>query len=349
MSPSVFTRIHPWLILYILSFGAAAHGEGVTLLPTEMPPGEPYEALLASHPEINVQPLPPIEALNEPDPDLPPGTRAGVFQYVSFQATWLSKGGGGPEAVGATTLEITGLFGFPFPRRTTPLLITPGFGVSYLNGPQTPDLPSRLYDTFVQFRHLRQITERFGTDLAFTPGVYSDFQQSSDEAFRMSGHFGAMWHCTDKFDIIVGVAYLPYQDLRILPFAGFVWKPNADWKIDITVPRPMIAKRIGHIFPEFSGWGLSSYLPTVVETANWIYIAGELGGGSWAIRRDNDTNDVVTYRDLRLIFGYERENYGALNYHAEIAYVFCRKYDYDSTTPAIHPGDSLMLRLGATY
>ena len=131
--------------------------------------------------------------------------------------------------------------------------------------------------------------------------------------------------------------------------AGFVWKPNADWKIDITVPRPMIAKRISHSYPKFDGGYLGCYLPKVVETANWIYIAGELGGGSWAIRRASGANDVVTYRDLRLIFGYERENYGALDYHAEIACVFCRKYDYDSATPAIHPGAAIMLRLGATY
>ena len=349
VSPSVFIRVHPWLILFILSFGAAAHGEGVVRLPTEMPVGEPYEGMLVSHPELTVQPLPPIEALNEPDPDLPPGAREGVFQYLSFQASWLDKGGGGPQALGASTLELTGVFGFPFPRRTTPLLITPGFAVSYLNGPEMPDLPARVYSTFVQFRHLRKITERLGTDLAVTPGVYSDFMQSSDEAFRMSGHFGAMWHCTDRFDIILGVAYLPYQDLRILPFAGFVWKPNDDWKIDITVPRPMIARRIGHVFPRFGGWGLSSYLPSVVETANWLYIAGELGGGSWAISRASGANDVITYRDLRLIFGYERENAGALNYHAEIAYVFSRKYDYDTNTPSIHPGNSLMLRLGAKY
>ena len=349
-------------------------------MPTEMPAGEPYEAifasnpqanagqyeglfasgpqtntgqyegLLVSHPESTVEPLPPIDGSDAPEVELPPGARDGVFQNVSFQAAWLSKGGG-PEALGASTLETTTLLGFPFPRRETPLLIKPGFAVSYLDGPEMPDLPARVYDTYVQFRHMRKLSELWGIDMAVTPGVYSDFKQGSDEAFRMSGHFGGMRKCTERFDLIVGVAYLPYQDLRILPFAGFIWTPTDDWKIEITVPRPMIARRIGQLYPwPAGGWldggDLACNAPT---TTDWVYIAGELGGGSWAIRRANGDNDVVTYRDLRLILGYERENIGGLDYHAEIAYVFCRKYDYDSTTPNIHPGDSLMLRLGATY
>jgi hypothetical protein len=146
---------------------------------------------------------------------------------------------------------------------------------------------------------------------------------------------------------VIGAAYLPYQTIRVLPFAGFIWRPNEDLKFQITVPKPMIAKRIYCLspYPREMYWDQSCEVPI----HDWVYIAGELGGGSWAIRRLSGENDVVTYRDLRLVFGFERENYDGLDYHAEIAYVFCRKYLYDTDTPDVRPGDSLMLRLGTKF
>lgn len=342
-----------WFVAVVLLFNTSAFAEGVVLLPTVMPPGEPYEAILVSNPDITVEPLPPVEilgetgALQEDGADLPPGARKGVFQWLKFRATWLSKGKSSPEALGATELQISGMFGFPFPRRETPLLISPGFAVHYLNGPVSPDLPARVFDSYVQFQHMRKLSPRWGMQLAVTPGVYSDFMQSTDEAFRMSGHFGAMWNCTDRFDIVLGVAYLPYQTLRVLPFAGFVWRPTDDWKIQITVPKPVIAKRVYWFSPYTVGMcGDVRYSSPITD---WVYIAGELGGGSWAIRRVSGVDDVVTYRDLRLIFGFERENLTGLDYHAEIAYVFCRKYLFDTDTPDVRPGDSLMLRIGTKF
>ena len=336
-----------WFATVVLLFNTAALAEGVVRLPTEMPAGEPYDGLLVSNPEITVEPLPPIDVLAETEPDLPPGARKGVFQWLKLRATWLSKGNSEPEALGATELQITTMFGFPFPRRETPLLISPGFAVHYLDGPVAPDLPPRVFDAYVQFQHMRKLSPRWGMQLAVTPGVYSDFEQESDQAFRMSGHFGAMWNCTERFDIVLGVAYLPYQTLRILPFAGFVWRPTDDWKFQITVPRPMIAKRVYWFSPYPSGMYIDD--TCVAPISDRVYIAGELGGGSWAIRRAAGYNDVLTYRDLRLVFGFERENFEGLDYHAEIAYVFSRKYEFDTATPDVRPGDSVMLRIGTKF
>ena len=344
-----------FLFIAVLLCNTFAFAEGVIHLPTEMPPGEPYEGILVSNPDITVEPLPPVEtldvaldvALDDGESDLPPGARNGVFQWLKLRATWLSKGNSGPQSVGETELQITGMFGFPFPRRETPLMISPGFAVHYLEGPVTPDLPPRVFDTYVQFQHMRKLSPRWGMQLAVTPGVYSDFEQSSDEAFRMSGHFGAMYNCTDRFDIVLGVAYLPYQTWRVMPFAGVVWRPNDDWKFQLTVPKPAIAKRVYWFSPR----------PQVVncgETcagpiSDWCYIAGELGGGSWAVRRMSGINDVITYQDLRMVLGFERENFEGLDYHVEIAYVFCRKYIYDTDTPDIKPGDTVMLRVGTKF
>ncbi len=336
-----------WFVAVVLLFNTAALAEGVVRLPTEMPAGEPYEGLLVSNPEITVEPLPPVDALQGADADLPPGAREGVFQWLKLRATWLSKDDSGLQALGATELQISAMFGFPFPRRETPLLITPGFAVHYLDGPVAPDLPPRVFDAYVQFSHMRKLSSRWGMQLAVTPGVYSDFQQETDQAFRMSGHFGAMFNCTERFDIVLGVAYLPYSNLRILPFVGFVWWPTDDWKFQITVPRPMVAKRVYWFSPYPAGMCIDD--TCVVPISDWVYIAGELGGGSWAIRRAAGESDVLTYRDLRLAFGFERENLMGLDYRAEIAYVFSRKYEFDTDTPDVRPGDTVMLRVGTKF
>ena len=113
----------------------------------------------------------------------PPGARAGVFQKLTLTNTWLAWGGG--DDLGINSLDLRTVLAFPFPTEDSPLIVTPGFGVHYLDGPVTVDLPPRLYDAYVQFRWMRQFTPRFGFDAAVTPGVYSDFQKGNDEALRI--------------------------------------------------------------------------------------------------------------------------------------------------------------------
>jgi hypothetical protein len=215
--------------------------------------------------------------------------------------------------------------------------LMPGFAVHYLDGPREADLPPRLYDAYVQFRWLHKLSPRWSADLSVTPGVFSDFEQSSDEALRITGHFGAMCDCTPTTKLAMGVAYLDREDLRILPFAGVIWEPTPDWKLELMVPRPMIAKRIY--------W--EGAMDDVVQ--DWFYVAGELGGGSWAIRRTSGLNDVITYRDLRLILGVERRVLFGIDYRLEVAYAFARKIEYKSPDEEFSPSDTVMLRLGATY
>ena len=48
------------------------------------------------------------------------------------------------------------IFAVPCPTRNSPLVMTPGFDVQYLQGPKYSDLPPRLYDGYVDFRWLSQ-------------------------------------------------------------------------------------------------------------------------------------------------------------------------------------------------
>ncbi len=264
----------------------------------------------------------------------PTGQRDGIFQGATFTGTWLATPSG--NDLGMTDLYLDGKFGFPMPTRDSPLIVTPAFSVTYLDGPMTPDLPARVYDATVEFRFMRQLNERWAMDVAVQPGVHSDFQSDQSEALRIMGRGMAIFDWTPFTKIVLGVAYLDRSDVSLLPAAGLIWTPNEDWRFELVSPRPRIAWRFRQCIE-----------PACVE--HWAYVAGEFGGGEWAIRRSSGADDTATLRDYRIILGVERKVICGLSSRLEIGYVFGRVQEYRSATPDFEPDDTLMLRLGASY
>ena len=72
--------------------------------------------------------------------------------------------------------------------------------------------------------------------------------------------------------------------------AGLIWLPDDNTRIDIIPPKPKIAHRF-QLTPTFERW--------------W-YFAADFGGGQWAIRDADGGEDVLTYRDYRIINGIEQ-------------------------------------------
>ena len=107
---------------------------------------------------------------------LPPGAKPGPLQQAIFTLTELPRLG--TEGLGLLTLDTSLTIGMPAPTVNSPLLLTPGFGTTFIDevsGPMDPGLPSQLYESWLQARWLSKIGERFGVDLAVAPGWYSDF------------------------------------------------------------------------------------------------------------------------------------------------------------------------------
>ena len=312
----------------------------VIRLPAVMPPSEQHPGELTSHPDFEsslIQPppgFPQPEPVQTANPDRPPDTRDGMFQKLIFDGTWLAPGRS--LGMGMTELELKTILALPCPTRNSPLIITPGFSVNYLEGPTAIDVPARVYDAYTQFRWMSRLTPRFGIDLVFTPGVFSDFEQGADEAFRITGRGAGMFTWTPNTKIVLGLAYLNRDDVDYLPIGGLIWTPNDDLQIDLLFPQPKIARRIywDGAFGE--------------KVQDWIYIAGEFGTDVWAVRRASGNNDVLTYRDLRLIIGLERKCIGCLDWRLELGYVFGREIRY-RRSPDVGVSDTVMLRAGMTY
>jgi len=311
---------------------------GVALLCSLAPPAWGQVARLALRPDSSsdILPLPgeqrPALMELQQEPDLPPGVRSGIFQKLIFDGGYFARGGGA-KGLGGDEISLKAIFGFPCPTRKSPLVVTPGFAVRYIDGPLSPDLPPRVYDAYMQFRWLNQATPRLGIDLAITPGVYSDFQQSNDEAFRLTCHGAAMWTYGPRWKIVLGAAYINRLDVDVIPIGGLIWTPNEVIKVEALFPRPRIATR-------FRYFG---------DVEWWSYLAGEFGGETWAVRRADGSDDLVNYRDWRVILGVERKVIHGLDTRLEVAYVFGREIQYRSATPDFTPHGTVMVRGGVTY
>jgi hypothetical protein len=112
-----------------------------------------------------------------------------------------------------------------------------------------------------------------------------------------------------------------------------LWYPNEDWKFELSAPRPRIARRFSH--DDCS--------------AHWVYVVGEFGGGTWALRRVSGLNDVATLSDYRLMIGYERKWTSGRNWLIEAGYVFSRRLEYTSQLGDTDLPSTALVRLGVTF
>jgi hypothetical protein len=256
-----------------------------------------------------------------------------MFQRLIVTETWLA-GSNDAGAMGVNDIEVKTVLALPIGCLATPLIITPGFGAHYFDGPLTTDVPGHTYEAYLDIRWMRQVSKCVGIDLAVTPGWYSDFEQESDEALRIGARGIALITCSPTFQIAVGAVYLDRDDVPILPLGGIIWSPNADFRAELMAPRPKVATRIS-----CSG-----------SVSHWVYVAGEFGGGSWAIQRASGADDVLNYRDYRAILGVERTDLcGGLTGRIEAGYVFGRAIEYQSVDADFDIDDTYMLRAELSY
>ncbi|MBM4005094.1 MAG: hypothetical protein FJ295_17700 [Planctomycetes bacterium] len=258
--------------------------------------------------------------------------KSGFFQKLSLQGTWLDRGHA--DDLGITEVELFATFALPMPVKEWPMLITPYFNQRLLTGPNAPDLPATLYETYVEFLWVPRFNERLIGILGVAPSVYSDFQASDADGFRLTGKGLVRYDIVpDRWQLLAGVLYLNRDDIRLLPAGGITWTPNDDIRYELIFPRPKLAHRI-------------SFTNT---SEDWVYVAGEFGGNSFAVLRDSGLQDKVTLRDMRFLVGWERKRNGGAGIRFEAGYVFARSIEFRSGTPDVEPDPTILLRAGIAF
>jgi hypothetical protein len=273
--------------------------------------------------------LPPVA----PAPTLPKGAKPGIFQQALVAETYLPRFGG-DNGFGINDVLVQATFGFPFFTRENPLVVTPAFEIQMLDGPTAPSLPPELYDASISFLHIRKFSDTFSMHFGATPGVHSDFQKSSSEAVRVPARLLGVWEWRPNTQLILGALYLARDDVNFLPAGGIIWTPNDDTRLELIFPRPRYAQRF--FYAGDIEW--------------WWYVAGEFGGGSYAVRdAAGFGSNVITLSDLRAILGLERRVTGGINSRIELGYVFARKVEFQETLPTFEADPTLLVRGGLSY
>jgi len=156
----------------------------------------------------------------------------------------------------------------------------------------------------------------------------SDFEGSSREGIRFPSHAVGFLRVNAITELVFGVDYLDRGDIKILPVGGLIVLPHPDVRFELVFPRPRMVFRL--------------------TDKNHLSIAGELGGGTWAIERDALFDDLTTYRDLRLSVGLEHVKDDGKISAFEIAWLFDRRIEYTSGV-AYGLNDTIMLRMVESY
>ncbi|MCH7688171.1 MAG: hypothetical protein IH899_16065, partial [Planctomycetes bacterium] len=157
-------------------------------------------------------------------------------------------------------------------------------------------------------------------------------------AFRLIGQGLAFFAFSYQTQVVAGLTYLDRFDINFLPVFGLIHSPREEIKLNIVFPAPKLAYRLR----QQSDYEL------------WTYLAGEFGGGSWAVQRAVVVpaairKDRIAYTDWRLMLGLERKTTDGRTMFLEAGYVFNRKLKYNSGLGDFDPDDAAMLRAGLAY
>ncbi len=241
------------------------------------------------------------------------------YRYATSALEWIPGGG---DQFGIFSVEL----GHSIPSGIQHGIST-GFDFHVFSGPVQSDMPPRVYDFSIGY----QLRHQFGPlafDLAAVVQAASDFNGNARKGIQYPSHGVAFLTVRPELDLVLGVDYLDRADIKLLPVAGVIWKPNPDMRFELVFPRPRAVFQLTDVYR--------------------LYVSGELGGGSWAIARPILRENVATYRDLRVCVGLESV-YGGGQGAIEIGYVFDRQLEYTSGAGDMQLDDALMLRLVTTF
>ncbi len=154
---------------------------------------------------------------------------------------------------------------------------------------------------------------------------------TSENAFRLFGLGVANWQVGPTWSLAAGAVYLDRADLGLLPVLGVTWTPSPWWKLELTMPRPRLSRRL---------WKQSS------EAEAWTYLAAELGGNTWAVTRADGARDELSLRSIEIQGGYEVIRAGNRGWFIEGGYAFARRLEYEADSVELDLADAIFFRGG---
>lgn len=255
------------------------------------------------------------------------GRRSVFARLREVSGAWNSGDG---DDLGITELDATLDFGTNLFNGN--LLVSPSFGVNWLTGPTSTDLPSRLYDLRLDVTWAAEVNDRFRYKLQVSPGTYSDFRGDT-QSVRMTGSAIGYFDWTDHLQLVFGATAFPEEDQGVTAVAGLVWVPRDDLIFELVFPAPRISWRFHHD----------------ARMENWLYFASNVTRVSYNVERTTSVDDIATYEASRLVVGVESRLQSGMNLFAEGGYAFDRDLEFDSRIGNMNLDDQAFVRMGLRY
>ena len=248
----------------------------------------------------------------------------------SVMATWLAP----IDGFSVSDVDARSTLLIPVLYKGSPIRLTAGFATTFMDTPAGFEVPSQLYGLQAEFRWLIALRETWAIDLGAGGGLFSDFSGSAFAGSRVTGRAILVKTMSDRLKLSGGILYVGRANLKAMPIAGLIYTPDDDVRLELLIPRSRIARR----------------MLCVGDREHWVYAGLELfGGNSWAVELPGGGEDVVIYKDNRLIVGYETKAAGALAGRVEVGYVFARQLQIGNDPNVLNPGGTMLLRVGVTY
>ena len=256
---------------------------------------------------------------------------------VSVQCEWEPR----KDDFQFTSTELAATFRFRPLFDLMPPSLTPRFSLATFDAPAGQEIPSTLYSLSLGFSWLVPLHERWALSLAITPSFSGDFENTTGDAWRLAGMAMALYNHSSTLSLGFGAVLTGRADYPVIPAAGVRWTPTPNIKVDAFFPRPK----------------LSWLLADRGTRQTWLYLGGGFGGGTWAYQRNDGTNDVLTYRDWRVLIGLELAPPGGsgpipsegFRAFLEAGYVFGRCVEYDLGLPDYEPSPTFVLSAGVSF
>jgi hypothetical protein len=142
---------------------------------------------------------------------------------------------------------------------------------------------------------------------------YKSDTNSSKDALKVTGFAGTVWKYSDSLDFNFGVAFLGRDDLPVVAGPGFDWRPNESWRFMLRAP----IARIEYTLVQGKSTGTTR-----------LYGDIRMAGGTYAVERDNGSDDQLTLSKFPISFGVEHTtDWGSL--YGELGYAIGREVNYE--------------------
>ncbi len=248
---------------------------------------------------------------------------------IGWRAEWIAD----PES-GLVTFDVDATVPLLGPLGTPPPLIKVGFGYTELFAAEAFELPDDLFEYSIGMTWIRPVNDRWTVLAILGATMATDNENRSSDAWQFRGGVLGIYDGSEHWKWTVGAIATGRDDLPVIPAVGVIWQPRPEWRIDLNFPRP-------------------TFNVLIADTGSrqqWVFAGGGINGKTWAYERSATVDDRITYRDLRIVAGWESRPTAAAGMpfafgktiRAEIGYAFAREFEFLSDTRVQELGDSWM-------